>query len=53
MGYLFSSLLCIGGIGGLSNQKTARVGNAMGIIGVTGGVITALASLQLPTPVFI
>jgi NAD(P) transhydrogenase len=38
MGYLFSSLCCIG--------------NAMGIIGVTGGVVTALASLNLPAPVF-
>ena len=53
MGYLFSSLCCIGGISGLSGQKTARVGNAMGIIGVLGGVVTALASLNLPTPVFI
>jgi NAD(P) transhydrogenase len=53
MGYLFSSLCCIGGISGLSNQKTARVGNALGIMGVLGGVVTALASLNLPTPVFI
>ena len=53
MGYLASSLLCIGGISGLSGQKTARVGNAMGIIGVLGGVVTALAQLSLPTPVFI
>jgi NAD(P) transhydrogenase len=45
MGFLFSSLCCIGGIGGLSAQKTARLGNALGIMGVTGGVITALASL--------
>mmetsp|Transcript_22339 Transcript_22339/g.16798 ORF Transcript_22339/g.16798 Transcript_22339/m.16798 type:complete len:149 (-) Transcript_22339:1253-1699(-) len=52
MGYLFSSLCCIGGISGLSAQKTARIGNAMGIIGVLGGVITALASLHLPAPVF-
>lgn len=52
MGYLFSSLCCIAGISGLSAQKTARVGNAMGIIGVAGGVVTALASLNLPAPVF-
>jgi NAD(P) transhydrogenase len=52
MGYLTSSLLCIGGISGLSGQKTARIGNAMGIIGVIGGVVTALAQLNLPAPVF-
>ena len=28
------------------------MGNAMGMIGVIGGVITALAQLQLPAPVF-
>ena len=53
MGYLFSSLCCIGGISGLANQKTARVGNSLGIIGVLGGVITALAQLNLPAPVFV
>ncbi len=52
MGYLFSSLCCIGGISGLANQKTARVGNALGITGVVGGVITALASLHLSPAVF-
>ena len=52
MGYLFSSLLCIGGISGLSAQKTARIGNAMGIIGVAGGVVTALSSLHLSPAVF-
>jgi len=52
MGYLFSSLCCIGGISGLAAQKTARMGNAMGIMGVAGGVVTALASLNLPMPVF-
>lgn len=52
MGYLCSSLLCVGGISGLSAQKTARIGNAMGIIGVLGGVVTALAQLNLPAPVF-
>ena len=45
MGYLFSSLCCVAGISGLSAQKSSRVGNAMGIIGVLGGVVTALASL--------
>ncbi len=53
MGYLFSSLCCIAGISGLSTQKTARLGNSMGIIGVLSGVITALCQLNLPTPVFV
>lgn len=43
MGYLFSSLCCIAGISGLSSQKTARLGNSMGIVGVLGGIVTALA----------
>lgn len=43
MGYLASSLCCIGGIAGLASQKTARVGNALGIIGITGGMITTLS----------
>lgn len=51
-GYLFSSLCCIAGISGLSSQKTARLGNSMGIVGVLGGVVTALAQLNLPAPVF-
>jgi NAD(P) transhydrogenase len=52
MGYLFSSLLCIGGIAGLANQNTARIGSAMGVIGVSSGVITAIASMNLSPPVF-
>lgn len=52
MGYLASSLCCIGGITGLSGQKTARIGNALGLIGVSGGVVTALAQLSFPLPLF-
>lgn len=52
MGYLASSLCCIGGITGLSGQKTARIGNALGLIGVSGGVVTALAQLSFPMPLF-
>lgn len=50
MGYLAASLCCIGGITGLASQSTARVGNAMGIMGVSTGVITALCALNFPTP---
>jgi NAD(P) transhydrogenase len=34
--YLASSLCCVGALSGLSSQKTARLGNTLGIIGVTG-----------------
>jgi NAD(P) transhydrogenase len=40
-GYLAASLCCIGSIGGLANQKTARIGNALGVMGVSTGVLTA------------
>lgn len=52
MGYLASSLCCIGGITGLSSQKTARLGNALGLIGVSGGVVTALVQLNFPINLF-
>uniref|UniRef100_A0A1J3DBM3 proton-translocating NAD(P)(+) transhydrogenase n=5 Tax=Noccaea caerulescens TaxID=107243 RepID=A0A1J3DBM3_NOCCA len=50
MGYLAASLCCIGGITGLASQSTARIGNALGLIGVSTGVVTALASLNFPAP---
>lgn len=53
MGYLAASLCCIGGISGLASQKTARIGNALGIIGVLSGVITALSAVNFPTPLLV
>ena len=50
MGYLAASLCCIGGITGLASQSTARVGNALGLTGVSTGVVTALCSLNFATP---
>lgn len=50
MGYLAASLSCIGGISGLASQSTARIGNALGIIGVSTGVLTALCALNFPAP---
>lgn len=50
MGYLAASLCCIGGITGLASQKTARVGNALGLTGVLTGVVTALCALNFPAP---
>ena len=38
MAYLTSGLCCIGALGGLSAQPTARLGNSLGIIGVTSGI---------------
>lgn len=50
MGYLAASLCCIGGITGLASQSTARIGNALGIMGVSTGVITALCALNFSAP---
>jgi len=50
MGYLAASLSCIGGITGLASQATARVGNALGIMGISTGVLTALCYLNFPAP---
>lgn len=47
--YLAASLCCVGALSGLSSQKTARLGNALGIIGVTGGIAATLGILA-PTP---
>jgi H+-translocating NAD(P) transhydrogenase len=47
MTYLASSAACIGAIACLANQKTARTGNALGLMGVSGG-IAATAGLLAP-----
>merc|ERR1711962_436136 len=49
MAYLASGLACIGALGGLSAQPTARLGNALGMIGVPSGVAATLGLLQ-PSP---
>merc|ERR1711936_446054 len=49
MAYLASGLSYIGALGGLSSQPTARLGNALGIIGVTTGIAATLGLLQ-PNP---
>ncbi|EXL73965.1 hypothetical protein FOPG_10900 [Fusarium oxysporum f. sp. conglutinans race 2 54008] len=41
-GYLVSSVLCIGSISSLASQATARMGNALGILGVGTGVLASL-----------
>merc|ERR1712213_218990 len=49
MAYLASGLACIGALGGPSAQPTARLGNALGMIGVSSGVAATLGLLQ-PSP---
>ncbi|CAK8685581.1 unnamed protein product [Clavelina lepadiformis] len=49
MMYFASGLCCVGALGGLSKQTTARTGNALGIIGVSGGIAATLGSIA-PTP---
>merc|ERR1712079_3446 len=49
MAYLASGLACIGALGGLSAQPTARLGNALGMIGVSSGVAATIGLLQ-PSP---
>ncbi|KAF6126048.1 nicotinamide nucleotide transhydrogenase [Phyllostomus discolor] len=47
--YLGSGLCCVGALAGLSTQGTARLGNALGMIGVSGGLAATLGGLN-PTP---
>ena len=51
MGYLAASLCCVGALTGLSTQSTARIGNALGMIGVSSGITATLAGLGVPAPV--
>merc|ERR1712002_1250938 len=46
MAYLASGLCCIGALGGLSAQPTARLGNALGMIGVSTGIAATLGLIQ-------
>merc|ERR1711935_235540 len=51
MAYLSSSLCCVGALAGLSSQPTARLGNALGMIGVSGGVMATLGMVAPSHPV--
>ena len=42
-----SGVMCIGGIAGLSDQKTARFGNVLGMSGVSLGLATTLGSMDM------
>ncbi|CAF0791898.1 unnamed protein product [Adineta steineri] len=50
LAYLAASLCCVGALGGLSNQKTARLGNTLGMIGVSLGLAATLGSIHLDMP---
>ena len=47
MAYLAASLCCVGALGGLSSQPTARLGNALGIIGVSTGLAATLGQINI------
>ncbi|XP_076438085.1 NAD(P) transhydrogenase, mitochondrial-like isoform X2 [Babylonia areolata] len=46
MAYLAASLCCVGALTGLSSQTTSRLGNALGMIGVSSGVAATLGLLK-------
>ncbi|KAK1228393.1 hypothetical protein PQX77_000758 [Marasmius sp. AFHP31] len=50
-GYLTSSVLCISSLTGLGSQATARQGNALGILGVSSGILASLAAVGFPPAV--
>ena len=45
MMYFASGLCCVGALAGLSQQRTARSGNALAIIGVSGGIAATLGQI--------
>ena len=46
VGYLAASLCCVGALSGLASQTTSRVGNSLGIIGVSTGMVATLVTLK-------
>ncbi|XP_071479344.1 NAD(P) transhydrogenase, mitochondrial-like [Diadema antillarum] len=44
--YLAGSLCCVGALSGLSSQESCRVGNALGMIGVSTGMIATLVGVK-------
>ncbi|KAM9481471.1 LOW QUALITY PROTEIN: NAD(P) transhydrogenase, mitochondrial [Clarias gariepinus] len=49
MMYLGAGLCCVGALAGLSAQGTSRLGNTLGMIGVSGGIAATLGALN-PSP---
>ncbi|CAL1293735.1 unnamed protein product [Larinioides sclopetarius] len=48
MAYLGSSLCCVGALAGLASQKTSRLGNALGMVGVSSGLVSTLGVMDIP-----
>nr|XP_042900894.1 NAD(P) transhydrogenase, mitochondrial [Parasteatoda tepidariorum] len=48
MAYLGSSLCCVGALAGLASQKTSRLGNALGMVGVSTGLAATLGVMNVP-----
>lgn len=49
MMYLGSGLCCVGALAGLSTQRTSRLGNTLGMMGVAGGIAATFGALK-PNP---
>ncbi|KAG1713981.1 NAD(P) transhydrogenase, mitochondrial [Nymphon striatum] len=47
MAYLGSSLCCVGALAGLSSQSSSRLGNSLGIIGVSSGIVATLGVMDI------
>ncbi|RDA84409.1 hypothetical protein CP532_2906 [Ophiocordyceps camponoti-leonardi (nom. inval.)] len=52
-GYLASTVLCIGSISGLASQVTARMGNMLGVLGVSSGVLASLLAVGFSPEVLV
>eukprot|EP00793_Prasinoderma_coloniale_P001404 PRCOL_00005179-RA len=50
MAYLVAGVSCVGAIGGLASQDTARLGNALGTIGVATGLAASLGAVDAAEP---
>jgi len=46
MTYLAASLCCVGALTGLSSQTTSRIGNILGMIGVSSGIAATLGIVK-------
>ncbi len=52
IGYLAGSLCCVGALSGLSSQESCRVGNYLGMIGVSTGMLATLYGLKATPEVY-
>ncbi|WZN58855.1 beta subunit of NAD(P) transhydrogenase [Chloropicon roscoffensis] len=52
MAYLSSSLCCIGAIASLATQSTARMGNMLGVVGVSSGIAAAIGDMGATPAVY-